>query len=119
MAEYQIELTDLTGFGFHGVLPEERKNGQEFSVDVTLIVKSSKVNDDLANTVNYAQIAKLVNDHIIGEPVALIETLADLIADEIFALPLVSAVEVTVHKPQAPIEVPFGNVSVTVVRGEV
>lgn len=118
MAEYQIDLTDLSGFGYHGVLPEERKNGQEFSVDVTLIVESPTVNDDLKNTVNYAEIADLVHGFIAGKPVDLIETLADLIADRIYEYQLVKAVEVTVNKPHAPIQVPFGNVSVTVVRGE-
>lgn len=118
MAEYQIELTDVTGFGYHGVLEHERKNGQEFSVDATLLVKSAKVNDDLANTVNYAEVAEIIHGYITGTPVDLIETLADLIADQLMSLDLVTAVEVTVHKPQAPIQVPFGNVSVTVARGD-
>ena len=118
MAEYQIELTDVTGFGYHGVLEHERKNGQEFSVDATLIVESAKVNDDLSNTVNYAEVAQIIHGYITGTPVDLIETLADLIADQLMSLNLVTAVEVTVHKPQAPIEVPFGNVSVTVIRGD-
>lgn len=118
MAEYQIELTDVTGFGYHGVLEHERKNGQEFSVDATLLVESVKVNDDLANTVNYAEVAEIIHGFITGTPVDLIETLADLIADQIMSLDLVTAVEVRVHKPQAPIQVPFGNVSVTVVRGD-
>lgn len=118
MAEYQIELTGLTGFGYHGVLEAERENGQDFSVDVTLLVDSPKVNDDLNNTVNYAEVAKLVHQFITGKPVDLIETLADQIADKIFTLPLVKAVEVTVNKPNAPIDLPFENVSVTVYRGE-
>ena len=118
MAEYQIELTDVTGFGYHGVLEHERKNGQEFSVDATLLVKSAKVDDDLANTVNYAEVAEIIHGYITGTPVDLIETLADLIADQLMSLDLVTAVEVTVHKPQAPIQVPFGNVSVTVARGD-
>lgn len=117
MAEYQIELSDLTGFGYHGVLPQERENGQEFSVDVTLLIESKVVNDDLNNTANYSQVAQIVNSYIIGKPVALIETLADLIADHLMGLNLVKAVEVTVNKPEAPIEVPFSNVSVTVYRG--
>lgn len=118
MAEYQIELTDVTGFGYHGVLEHERKNGQEFSVDATLLIESAKVNDDLANTVNYAEVAEIIHGYITGTPVDLIETLADLIADQLMSLDLVTAVEVTVHKPQAPIQVPFGNVSVTVARGD-
>lgn len=118
MAKYQIELTGLTGFGYHGVLEHERQNGQEFSVDVVLVVNSPKVNDDLSNTVNYAQVAEIVYGFITGQPVDLIETLADNIADKLFSFELVTAVEVTVNKPQAPIEVPFGNVCVTVVRGD-
>lgn len=117
MAEYQIELTGVTGFGYHGVLEHERQNGQEFAVDAVLIIETQQVNDDLENTVNYAEAAQIIHDFITGNPVALIETLADLIADKLFALPLVRGVEVTVHKPQAPIEVPFVNVSVSVVRG--
>ena len=116
MAEYLIELTDVTGFGYHGVLEHERKNGQEFSADVSVLIATPQVNDDLTKTVNYAELAELIHQHITGEPVQLIETLADRIADQIFAMNLVRAVEVTIHKPQAPIEVPFGNVSVTVVR---
>ena len=118
MAEYQIELTGLTGFGYHGVLESERENGQDFSVDLTLLVESPKVNDELNNTVNYAEVAKRVHQQITGKPVDLIETLADQIADELFSLSLVKAVEVTVNKPNAPIELPFENVSVTVFRGE-
>ena len=118
MTEYQIELTGLTGFGYHGVLESERENGQDFSVDLTLLVESPKVNDELNNTVNYAEVAKRVHQQITGKPVDLIETLADQIADELFSLSLVKAVEVTVNKPNAPIELPFENVSVTVFRGE-
>ena len=117
MAEYQIELTGLTGFGYHGVLESERENGQDFSVDVTLLVESPQVNDNIQNTVNYAEVAKLVHQFITGKPVDLIETLADNIADHLAKLPLVKAVEVTVNKPNAPIELPFENVSVTVYRG--
>jgi len=116
MAEYLIELTDVTGFGYHGVLEHEQKNGQEFAVDVSILVSSPSVQDELKNTINYSEVAELINRHITGLPVQLIETLADQIADELFELELVKAVEVTVHKPQAPIAVPFGNVSVTVVR---
>ena len=87
-------------------------------MDATLIVESAKVNDDLSNTVNYAEVAQIIHGYITGTPVDLIETLADLIADQLMSLNLVTAVEVTVHKPQAPIEVPFGNVSVTVIRGD-
>lgn len=118
MAEYQIELTGVTGFGYHGVLEQERKNGQEFSVDAILILDTQVVNDQLENTVNYADVADIIHGFITGTPVDLIETLADLIADAIFALPLVRGVEITVNKPMAPIEVPFVNVAVTVVRGK-
>lgn len=118
MAEYQIDLTEVTGFGYHGLLESERANGQEFSIDAKLIVESPSVNDDIANTVNYAEVAQIIYSHITGQPFDLIETLADTIADELFKLKLVKAVEVTVNKPQAPIEVPFGNVSVTVVRNK-
>lgn len=118
MADYQIEITGVKGFGFHGLLESERKNGQEFSVDAVLLVRSESVNDKIENTVNYASVAQIIHDFITGTPVDLIETLADLIADELFSLDLVSAVELTINKPNAPIEVPFENVSVTVFREE-
>jgi dihydroneopterin aldolase/2-amino-4-hydroxy-6-hydroxymethyldihydropteridine diphosphokinase len=72
--------------------------------------------DDLADTVNYAEVAGDVVALIEGEPLDLIEALAARIADRVLARPLVEAVEVVVHKPQAPVGHPFTDVRVQVAR---
>lgn len=110
-----IKITGIKGFGHHGVLAHEREQGQDFVVDVELTTDFSvaTATDDLTATLNYALIADLVFAEITGEPVNLIETLADQIAQKIMNFPAVMSVAVTVHKPYAPIEVPFQDVSVT------
>ena len=95
----RITLTGLRVRGRHGVLPEERRDGQDFVVDVELAVdvRAAAEADDLARTVDYGGLA---------------ERLAQVCLED----ERVERVEVTVHKPQAPIAVPFEDVSVTVVR---
>jgi len=110
----KIALTGLTATGFHGVLPQERRDGQLFSVDVELSLPTP-VSDDLDATVNYAAVAANAVAIITGEPVNLIETLAVRIADDLLATwSALRAVTVTVHKPQAPIGQTFSDVSCTV-----
>lgn len=115
----RIELRGLRGRGFHGVYPAERETGQEFVVDVALDVDLAPAarSDDVADTVHYGELAERVVTLVEGEPVALIETLAVRIADACLTDERVREVKVTVHKPQAPIEVQFQDVAVTVVRG--
>jgi dihydroneopterin aldolase len=114
-----LRLTGLRVQGFHGVLPEERRNGQEFVVDVVLHldVAEAAAADDLGRTVDYGALAEELAQVVAGEPVDLIETLAERLAGVCLAHRPVLTAEVTVHKPQAPIAVPFDDVSVTVVRG--
>lgn len=111
-----ITLTGLTAVGHHGVLAAERRDGQPFVVDVTLGVERDPSVDSLATTVDYARVARRVVALIEGDPVDLIETLAGTMADDLIGIPGVASARVTVHKPQAPIDVPFGDVSVTVTR---
>lgn len=113
-----ITITGITGFGYHGVLNSERENGQEFSVDVQLKVDlhPAASTDNLLKTINYADVADLVHHRIVGEPCNLIERLAEIIAHDILSAFDVLQVEVTVHKPHAPINVPFTDVSVTITR---
>jgi dihydroneopterin aldolase len=114
----RIELLALRAHGYHGVFDSERRDGQEFIVDVVLAVdtRTAGASDDLADTVDYGAVATDVTTIIEGEPVNLIETLADRIAEAILQRALVRAVEVRVHKPHAPIAVAFDDVIVTVVR---
>jgi 7,8-dihydroneopterin aldolase/epimerase/oxygenase len=114
----RVVLRGLRGRGRHGVLAHERAEGQTFLVDVVLGLdtRPAAAADDLARTVDYGMVAARVVGIVEGEPVNLIETLAERIADACLAEPPVGEVEVTVHKPEAPIKVPFEDVSVTVSR---
>ena len=114
----RIELRGLRVRGYHGVLPEERRDGQLFGIDVVLEtdVRDAASEDDLAATVDYATVAKQVEAIVAGAPVDLIETLASRLAAACLNHPRVAAVEVTVHKPHAPIGIPFDDVAVTIRR---
>jgi dihydroneopterin aldolase / 2-amino-4-hydroxy-6-hydroxymethyldihydropteridine diphosphokinase len=114
----QIVLKGISAVGHHGVLDFEKRDGQTFVVDVTMQVDLAPAgaSDDLADTVNYAEVAGDVVALVQGEPLDLIEALAARIADRVLARPLVEAVEVVVHKPQAPVGHPFTDVQVRVVR---
>jgi dihydroneopterin aldolase len=116
----RIAVHGITAYGRHGVLPQERSMGQVFGVDVTLGVNTAQAAaaDDLDLTVNYGTIALSVADLIGGEPFDLIETLADRIAGMCLAHDRVRVVEVTVHKPHAPIPLPFNDVALTIVRSK-
>lgn len=115
----EILLTGLTAFGRHGVYDHERENGQEFTVDLrlSLDLSDAAASDDVADTVHYGELADKVVEIIQGEPVDLIETLAERIAVVALADERVDFVAVTVHKPHAPIAHTFSDVSVTVLRG--
>jgi dihydroneopterin aldolase/2-amino-4-hydroxy-6-hydroxymethyldihydropteridine diphosphokinase len=113
-----IVLQGISARGFHGVLDAEKAEGQDFVVDVRLEVDLRRAgrSDLLEHTVNYAQVAADVVALVSGPSMDLIETLAEGIATAALRRPLVQAVEVTVHKPQAPVGVPFGDVLVVVER---
>ena len=114
----RITLTGLRVRGWHGVLPEERRDGQDFVVDAVLHLdlRPAGASDDLALTVHYGELAEALAAVVAGDPVDLLETLAERLADVCLTAGPVERVEVTVHKPDAPIPVPFTDVSVTVTR---
>ena len=114
----RITLTGLRVRGHHGVLPEERRDGQDFVVDAVLHLdlRPAAASDDLARTVHYGELAEALAAVVGGEPVDLIETLAERLAGACLAAGPVQRVEVTVHKPSAPLAVTFSDVSVTVSR---
>ncbi|WP_022869991.1 dihydroneopterin aldolase [Yaniella halotolerans] len=114
-----ISLMGLRARGYHGVLEHERATGQTFLVDVDLDldIDQAAATDDVAATVNYAEVAAVVESIITGPPVNLIETLAITMADTILAdFSRIVSVRVTVNKPQAPIPADFANVAVRVAR---
>lgn len=125
----KIQLTGLRVFGHHGVFEFEKQNGQEFVIDVSVWVDATDAvaKDDVAGTVHYGELADAIAANVAGEPVDLIETLAwrllrltlafgsaiDPKRNNAKVSPVIKA-EVTVHKPNAPINHPFEDVSVTV-----
>ena len=117
----RISLIGLSARGHHGVLPFEREEGQLFTVDVILDLGQrgtavAAVTDSVTDAVDYSRVANGIVGIIEGEPVNLIESLADRIAERVLSFPRVVAAEVTVHKPEAPLDVAFEDVSVTIHR---
>ncbi|NMO52172.1 dihydroneopterin aldolase [Actinoplanes sp. TBRC 11911] len=111
----RITLTGLRAHGRHGVYDFEREAGQDFVVDVRLDLDLDKpaATDDVADTIHYGELAEKLVAVIGGEPVNLIETLADRLLAVCLDDPRVAVAEVTVHKPQAPIPHEFADVAVT------
>lgn len=115
----QIHVTGIKAFGYHGVLPHEAVEGQEFIVDlaVSLDLSAASRSDNLDETVNYSDLALIVYENIVGERVQLIERLAGRIADQIkSSYPQIDSISVTVHKPDAPVTLDFDDISVTITR---
>ena len=112
----RVEIYGISGRGYHGVLESERVAGQNFSVDLILGIDRAGSRDSLADTVDYAVVAERAHAVLTGEAVDLIETVAERIVDACRDLPGISFMEVAVHKPQAPVIVPFRDVVVRVRR---
>lgn len=115
----QIILRGISATGFHGVYPEERRDGQTFIVDAVLDLDLSVAgkNDHLINTVDYSKVALLINELITGEPFSLIERLAEEIADQVLEhFSLIKKIHVTVHKPHAPVGIAISDIAVVIER---
>ncbi len=114
----RIELRGLTVHGRHGVYERERVSGQDFVIDITVWIglADAAVGDDLADTYDYDALAQLAAGIVAGPPRNLIETVGGEIADRVMDDERVHAVEVVVHKPQAPIAQKFADVAVVVRR---
>jgi dihydroneopterin aldolase len=114
----RIALHGLTVRGFHGVFDFERRDGQDFVIDVDLELDTAPAaaSDDLRDTVHYGELADALAEVVAGEPVNLLETLAERLVQVCLADGRVQAATVTVHKPQAPIELTFRDVAVTIRR---
>jgi len=114
----EIRLTGLRATAHHGVFEHERREGQLFVVDliVRLPLAPAAAGDDLAATVHYGELAEAVVAAVESDPVDLIETVAERVAAVALGFPAAHEVVVTVHKPNAPITVPFDDVSVTITR---
>jgi 7,8-dihydroneopterin aldolase/epimerase/oxygenase len=113
----KIQIKGLRVYGYHGVMDHERQDGQYFIVDASIKVDAERASatDDIANTVSYAEIAHLISENVRNNPVNLLETLSQRLADEVLfaASPWAKKVKITVSKPDAPIDLYFDTVQVT------
>jgi len=114
----RIELRGLKVRGNHGVFEHERRDGQDFVVDVTvwMDLAPAAASDDLADTLHYGELAQNAAAIVGGKPYDLIETVAALVAEDVMTDDRVQAVEVVLHKPQAPIPLEFADVAVVARR---
>lgn len=114
----QLAVRGIEIFAHHGVFDFERRDGQLFVIDLvlTLDTATASAGDDLAATVDYGALVTAVVAAVENDPVDLIETLAQRIAAVCLGYDLVDQVEVTVHKPQAPIDATFADVALTITR---
>jgi len=114
----ELALTGLDCWGHHGVFEHERRDGQRFVVDLVLGIDTAPAaaSDDLSQTVDYGSLALSVKAAVEKDPVDLIETLTQRIADVCLSDGRVQWVRVTVHKPDAPIEASFSDVALTITR---
>lgn len=121
MTQRQIDELAIHGvecFGHHGVFDFERREGQVFLIDLVLGLDTSPAaaSDDLSDTVDYGSLVAQVKAAVERDPVDLIETLAQRIADVCLLDDRVEWVRVTVHKPDAPIDATFRDVALTITR---
>ncbi len=114
----RLAVSGIEVFAHHGVLDSERRDGQRFVIDLVLGVDSAAAaaSDDLTDTVDYSSVVTDVVEAAASDPVDLIETLAQRIADVVLAVSGVRWTEVTLHKPHAPIDATFSDVALTITR---
>jgi dihydroneopterin aldolase len=115
-----IQLTGLRVRAHHGVYDFERENGQDFVIDVTvwLDLARAAASDDVSTTIHYGELAESIARAVAADPVDLIETVAERVAALVLGYPAAERTRVTVHKPDAPISVPFADVAVSIERAQ-
>ena len=114
----QLSVRGIECYAHHGVFDHERRDGQRFVVDLTLGLdtRSAALSDDLQETVDYGSLVAQVKAAVESDPVDLVETLAARVAAVCLSGSRVEWVQVTVHKPEAPIEAQFADVALTIRR---
>jgi len=114
----EIAITGIRGFGYHGLFEHEKKDGQEFFVDVriTADLSSACQSDRIESTIDYGKVAIRVKELIETNSFNLIERLAEVIAERLKSEFSIDAIEVTVHKPNAPVGIDLRDISVTIRR---
>ena len=114
-----ISIKGISAFGYHGVFDFEKRDGQEFSVDLEIYLDLSAASrsDRLEDSIDYSLLTTIAREAIEGEPFDLVERLAGFIADRIRSEFLaVQSISVTVHKPQAPVKEKVTDIAVTIRR---
>ena len=113
-----IEIRRIAGFGYHGLFEDERQNGQSFEVDVKLELKNKRAgkSDLITDAVDYSEVIRVVHLLIVGEPVNLIERLAQIIATVLLDTFPIKSVEVVLHKANAPVGIPVGDIAICIKR---
>lgn len=113
-----IELAGIELFGFHGVLPEERRHGQRFLVDLSLAYASDAVatSDAIADAVDYRDVVAAVRDVSDARPYNLLEAFAAAVAEELLERFALAGVRVRVRKPEVLLDPPVAHAGVVVER---
>ena len=117
--EDQIRIEELEGYAHHGVYPEENEKGQHFYVNATLYTNTRPAGlaDDLSLSTNYGEVCQFITEFMQQHTFQLIETVAERTAYEVLQhFPLVQGLDLEIRKPEAPIPLPFGSVSVAIHR---
>lgn len=114
----ELAVLGVECFGYHGVFEFEKREGQQFLVDLVLGIDTSSaaLSDDLRDTVDYGSLVASVKAAVENDPVDLIETLAQRIATVCLTDGRVEWAKVSVHKPDAPIDATFSDVTLTITR---
>jgi len=116
----EIRIRELEIYAHHGVYPQEKEQGQRFYLNVTLFLDTRPAGllDDLEYSVNYGEVCNRLDEWMRENKYDLLETVAEMLADRLLcAFPLVRECLVEIRKPEAPIDLPFGSVSVAIRRG--
>ena len=117
--EDQIRIEELEVYAHHGVYPEENEKGQHFYVNATLYTNTRPAGlaDDLSLSTNYGEVCQFITEFMQQHTFQLIETVAERTAYEVLQqFPLVQGLDLEIRKPEAPIPLPFGSVSVAIHR---
>ncbi|WP_373480366.1 dihydroneopterin aldolase [Geminocystis sp.] len=113
-----IKVTGIRGYGYTGLLPEERTLGQWFEVDLVLWVdlQPSGKSDNLDDTVDYRQAISLVKHLLKTAKFALVEKLADVIAEDVLKIKFINKVRVKLSKLSPPIPDFEGRITIDITR---
>lgn len=114
----ELSVRGIECYGHHGVFDFEKREGQRFVIDLALGLDTARAaaSDDLRDTVDYGSLVAAVKAAVERDPVDLIETVAQRVAEVCLSDPKVQWVRVTIHKPDAPIEATFRDVVLTITR---